>query len=113
MPIMASDEEEVEEHVEPSRDDIRGMIREELSEFLADLKGGPPAPEEPGAPEETDEPLMSVRAIEQATKKAVREAMQELQARKPATPKKAVAKAPPEPTPEEPKKKGLAERLWG
>ena len=56
MPIMASDEEEVEEHVEPSRDDIRGMIREELSEFLADLKGGLPAPEEPGAPEETDEP---------------------------------------------------------
>lgn len=106
---MASDDEVETVSEDTEREDLRQMIREELSSVIGDLRRTETEPEpvveEDPAPSETSS--MSVRDIEAAAERAVRRAMLELSAKAP--PKKAAPKkaAEPEPTPVDPPKTWL------
>ena len=104
---MASDEDvetetETEQVADTDRDDLREMIREELASVLDDLRGVDRETDpDPGAPDiDVHEPLsMTVRDVEAAAERAVRKAMTDLQAKKPAPKKTAPKKTAPEPEP--------------
>lgn len=58
--------------------------------------------------------MVTLRDVEEATRRAVEEAMKPLRAaKKPAPKKKPEAKVEPEPMPMEAKKKTWAEKMWG
>ena len=108
---MASDDELETVPDDTEREDLRQMIREELSSVIGDLRSSDreadPDPEAPTI-DLGETPSMTVRDIEAAAERAVRRAMLDLNAKAPAKkapPKKAAAE--PEPTPVDPPKNWL------
>ena len=104
--------EEVEEEVEETASvDEATVVKEALEDFLPRLGG---------KVEETQEEVeqtssLTLKDIEEATRRAVAEAMKPLRAvsTKKAPVKKAAPKKEPEDIPTEPGRKTWTERLWG
>jgi cell division ATPase FtsA len=102
--------EEVAEAESLTEDRVKHLIAEALESFTgidvdSDDEEGEHATPSKG---------LSVKDIEEATRRAVEEAMKPLRAAKKAAPaKKAASKPDPEPQPVEPKRKSWTERLWG
>ena len=104
-------EEEVEETASVDEATVKTWVKEALEDFLPRLGG---------KVEETEEEVeqtssLTLKDIEEATRRAVEEAMKPLRAvsTKKAPVKKAAPKKEPEDIPTEPGRKTWTERLWG
>jgi hypothetical protein len=99
-------------------EEIRSIVREEIHAVLDGLTdlGGGEGGEGSEAGGDTDPEPTTLRAIEEATRKAVEAAMEPLRAdiKKRAPAKKAATtkKPEPEPAPVEPARKKFMEKLW-
>lgn len=106
--------EEIIEAEEITEDKVKGWIAEAIEGLTGALN--PDAEDDVDGDDEVDEPqAVTMKDVEEATRRAVEEAMKPLRAAKKAAPKKAAAKPKPdpEPMPVEAKKKSWSERLWG
>ena len=106
------DDVETDESDAPSREEVKSWIAEAISEALS----GSSSEEED---EEDDDDKgstssLSLKDIEEATRRAVASAMKEIRPpAKKAAAKKAAPKKEPEVAPDEPGKKSWTARLWG
>ena len=107
------DDVETDESDAPSREEVKSWIAEAISEALT----GSSSEEEDEDDDDDDKgstSSLSLKDIEEATRRAVASAMKEIRpAAKKAAPKKAAPKKEPEVAPDEPGKKSWTARLWG
>ena len=120
MPTMAKNEtseevteetEEVEETESVDEATVKGWVKEALEDFLPRLGGKVEDVEE----EAEHTSSLTLKDIEEATRRAVAEAMKPLRAtaKKAVPAKKTAPKKEPEDTPTEPGRRSWAERMWG